>query len=136
MIASFHVSTGGGIPFMGITYALVCIDCCLSLDLGKMYSVEQDGTSHDETRLQGVYDTQSGSFHARDQLFGRVIEGFLIRHRNHLLRFSWSQIDELYDGLGADIKALDIADVLSPSPDETDSIEEEIAAWKVILTKR
>ncbi len=98
-----------------------------------MYSHAENGAPLGEIRIQGVYDQNGRDWHSRDELFARVLEGMLIRHRGHELRFVPEGVDELLETVaGRSVEPLDVQDVISPMGDVDP--EKELAAWKDRLT--
>src|SRR5687768_6857809 len=90
------------------------MNCLIYLSLGKVFSRLEDGAPLGEVRLQGVYDETRKSWASRDELFGRAIEGFLIRHRNHEIRFVPEGVDELLESETSPVHSVDVNDVVSP----------------------
>lgn len=120
---------------MASTRHLLCFDCGRYLSLGKMYSHDENGAPLGEIRIQGIYDQNARDWHSRDELFARVLEGMLIRHRGHELRFVPEGVDELLEAvMGRSIEPLQIQDVISPKGDLDP--EEELTAWRERLAIR
>lgn len=82
---------------MAKTYDLLCIDCRRYLSFGKVYWRDAEGLRIGQVTFDGIYDPQDHAFHKRDEFFGRVVEKFLITHRNHELRFVPEGVDELLE---------------------------------------
>ncbi len=114
---------------MASTYHLLCFDCRSYLSFGKVYRVSSDGSELPETTMDGVYDSQQKRWRTRDEFFGRVVEGFLIRHRNHEIRFVPEGVDELLDTPTTCVNALDAENVVSPRDDNVDAAR-ELANWR------
>jgi hypothetical protein len=82
---------------MARTYHLLCFDCRCYLSLGKVFWATGDGSEPIDITFQGVYDAQSKTWRKQDVFFGRVMEAYLIQHRNHELRLVPEGVDELLD---------------------------------------
>lgn len=113
---------------MASTYHLLCFDCRQYLSLGKVYSVSEDDELH-EWRLQGVYDEERGVWVSRDELFGRAVEGFLIRHRNHEIRFVPEGVDELLDTPNSSVQPVKVEEVVGPAPAIDVNADRELREW-------
>ncbi len=116
------------------TYHLLCFDCWQYLSLGKVYCVFKGGEQH-EWRMQGVFNEERRSWVSREQLFGRAVEGFLIRHRNHEIRFVPEGVDELLDTPISCVGALDVEEVVAPSAAIDVDADGELQEWASRLAK-
>lgn len=116
---------------MAATYHLLCVDCLCYLSLGKVYWYTEEGAPLDGVRAQGVYDAEAGRWAARDETFGQAIEGFLIRHRNHELRFVPEGVDEmLEEQRKAPVESLEVEDVVEPIDAVGINAEQELDLWR------
>lgn len=115
---------------MAGTYHLICVDCRAYLSLGKVHWQSESGEALDEVTIDGVFDPVERVWHRRDELFGRTVEGFLIRHRNHELRFVPEGVDEILEDGGDVFTPLDPQDVLWPTVECKVDPEREMAEWR------
>lgn len=115
---------------MASTYHLLCFDCRRYLSLGKLYWLSSEGAPLGEIRLDGVYDAQRKRWTARDDLFGRAIEGFLIRHRNHEIRFVPEGVDELLETPAGAVQPLEAEVVVAPQQEGDVDPSGELEDWR------
>jgi hypothetical protein len=115
---------------MAITYQFACIDCRQYLSLGKISWLDETGRPLGELTIDGVYDQDRRRWFKRDETFGRTVEGFLIRHRNHELRVVPEGVDELLSAGGAVFERVVPAQLVAPPEDGTVDPEGELESWK------
>jgi hypothetical protein len=115
---------------MAATYHLLCFDCRRYLSLGKVFWVGEDGAPLGEVRVQGVYFQPERRWRSRDEQFSRAIEGFLIRHRNHELRFVPEGVDELLETSGAGAVPVELDEILAPDESVGVNEEAELQRWR------
>lgn len=113
---------------MAHTYHLLCFDCGVYLSMGKVHSIAEESTHLETATFDGVYEERSEERHKRDEIFGRAIEAFLIRHRNHELRFVPEGVDELLESASRSVRAVETQELLSPCDVAYDA-EAELARW-------
>jgi hypothetical protein len=114
---------------MAATYHLMCMDCGRYLSVGKVYWKSPTGAALGETTFDGIYDPGNKTWRKRDEMFGRTVEAFLIRHRNHELRFVPEGVDELLDTPERGFEPVDPGELTRQPGGEPDP-ESELEAWK------
>lgn len=97
---------------MSRDYHLMCLDCRIYLYMGKIYSMDDNGHLLEDVTFDGVFDDDERKWHKRDIYFGKVMEKFLIAHRNHELRFVPEGVDELLENKLGFISNVESNDVL------------------------
>lgn len=106
----------------------MCVECRCYLSLGEVYWRDEKGKPLGETRLEGVFSTEDGRPHSRDEFFGRVLEKYLLIHRNHELRFVPEGVDELFETDAESVDAVEAQDVLRLPEVQPDG-EVELQSW-------
>ncbi|WP_017327377.1 hypothetical protein [Synechococcus sp. PCC 7336] len=82
---------------MSRDYMLICFNCKTYLSFGKVYEEDKNGNLLDDITFDGIFEDKTRRWHKRDEFFGRVMEKFLILHRNHELRFVPEGVDEMLE---------------------------------------
>ncbi|MEP7288935.1 MAG: hypothetical protein ABI947_24545 [Chloroflexota bacterium] len=74
--------------------------------------MDDNGHLLEDVTFDGVFDDDERKWHKRDIYFGKVMEKFLIAHRNHELRFVPEGVDELLENKLGFISNVESNDVL------------------------
>lgn len=80
---------------MSHTYSILCVDCGVVLELGKIVNVNEDGHQVD-WMLTGWLDQDLGQ-RITDEYLGEVIKRMLILHRGHEIRVVPDEYLQLLD---------------------------------------
>lgn len=115
---------------MANNYHLICFDCRQSLSFGKVFWIDKAGRKLPVPSFDGVFDMAHREWHKRDAFFGEVMERFLIRHRNHELRFVPEGVDELLEGSLGYIEDVDADVIRNSRVDPEPDWDEELAEWQ------
>jgi hypothetical protein len=97
--------------------------------MGKVYSLDVNGAELEDATFDGAFDVAARCWHRRDAFFGKVIEKFLIHHRNHEIRFVPEGVDEYLEKKLGSIEGLDANGVLSLPRDEPDW-QSDLDLWR------
>ncbi len=105
------------------------MDCSRYLSFGKVYSFDEHGKPLGATVYDGLYEKETGKRHKADDFFGRVMEAFLILHRNHEIRFVPEGVDELLETPSRPVEAMDPSTLVGGQATIDLDPEAELQAW-------
>ena len=111
---------------------LLCIECREYLSFGKVFWVEmRDGIAiRIPHTCQGAIGMHRASAERDNARYVRVVESFLIKHRNHELRFAPEGVDELLSERIGQFRMVDpenlLVEEIAPDPNS----ELELDLWK------
>ena len=115
---------------MARNYLLICKTCQVSLSMGKAYWLAEDGSPLDDVTFDGVFSMAERKWHKRDEFFGRVLEKFLILHRNHELIFVPEGVDEYLEDYIGYIQDVDSKEILNEKVEPEVDWWEELQMWR------
>lgn len=114
---------------MSRDYSLICKDCRVELHFGKVYWLDENHNPLEDTTFAGVHSWSGKKWHRRDEYFGKVMEKFLILHRNHHLMFVPEGVDEFMEDELGFIEALEADELLKAPVDPEVDWHKERSDW-------
>ncbi|HNO80471.1 MAG TPA: hypothetical protein PKN33_20680 [Phycisphaerae bacterium] len=100
---------------MADTYSLTCLKCNVALELGGLFSTDENGVHVEELESTGMKENSTKAIHKYDEFVARALCKFLLLHRNHELRCISTTGEDYFigtDGFIADLEAEDLVKTL------------------------